>query len=465
MLSGLLLTACALPAWAAVPPAIKTVSHVHSAYSAHHAPDMLATLQLARQKGIAAVIFADDASATFEYGLRPLRNLIKKTVAFNSVLRAGPEVYLKNIASLRRRFPDMVIIPGVEAAPFYYWTGDPLKGLVMHNWNRHLSVAGLERAEDYRGLPVLGNPRAAVWRWSSLWPLALLALSLWAGRAGWRKAAWAWSAAGLIFIADAFPFHQPSWSPYDSTAGWKPYEALASYADRPDLLCFWNHPEASSWSTPQDVGLKVKAVTAPYPEALALVPQTDGFAALWEGHRTMTAPGGAWDQALRSYLKGARRKPPWAFGELDYGGASANGVGLDDVYMDVHASSRTMAGVLESLKKGRFESIAKDAGRTVELIEWSVSSAGACASSGETLPDASAPQVRIALAPVGAPALPATITLLRNGFVIFKETQTLPWSRTVPDDPEELKRFYYRLDVRFGPNGVLLSNPIFAQRP
>ena len=73
--------------------------------------------------------------------------------------------------------------------------------------------------------------------------------------------------------------------------------------------------------------------------------------------------------------------------------------------------------------------------------------------------------MRIALAPVGAPALPATITLLRNGFVIFKETQTLPWSRTVPDDPEELKRFYYRLDVRFGPNGVLLSNPIFAQRP
>ena len=41
---------------------IRTVAHVHTAYSAHQAPDMRATLQLASDSGIEAVIFADDAA-------------------------------------------------------------------------------------------------------------------------------------------------------------------------------------------------------------------------------------------------------------------------------------------------------------------------------------------------------------------------------------------------------------------
>ena len=63
---------------------------------------------------------------------------------------------------------------------------------------------------------------------------------------------------------------------------------------------------------------------------------------------------------------------------------------------------------------------------------------------------------------MGAPEIPATVSLIRNGLVIFNESVNLPFSRTIPDDPGGEKRLFYRLDVRIGANGALLSSPIFV---
>ena len=277
-------------AGAGEPAPIRTVAHVHSAYSGRKAPDMRLTLEIARQRGIEAVIFTDDAIADFEYGLWPLRRLIKAAVNRTSILRAGPSLYLEHVASLRKAFPQMIIIPGVEAAPFYYWSGSPLSSLMINDWNKHLSVAGLERPEDYEDLPVLGNRRLDRFAFGSLWPLLLLAGAALLGKARRRRSAAVAGAVGVLFLLNNFPFKTPAFSPYDPSAGWKPYEAVAAYADAKGFLCFWNHAEAPNWKTPYRLGPRVFTRTAPYPGCLQAVPQTDGFGALLEGDRSMTRP-------------------------------------------------------------------------------------------------------------------------------------------------------------------------------
>jgi hypothetical protein len=451
----------AVPAAAGMAP-IKTVSHVHSAYSGgHRAPDMRATLALAHSRGIEAVIFADDACTVFEYGLWPLRNLLRYRQNRLSVLHAGAALYLDNIAQLRAVFPDMLIVPGVEAAPYYYWTGTPWRGLTINGWNRHMSVAGLESPRDYERLPILGNNRGFALRPLSLWPLLLLlfASALYLERR--RRTALLLAVVGVIFLANEFPFRHPAFDQYASAAGWQPYEAVARYAKEKGALCFWNHPEASNWNE-RRLGWHVMAKTDPYPDCLQAVPQTDGFAALLEGDRTMTKPGRDWDQALLDYVQGRRDAPPWSFGELDYVGENRRGPTLTAVYMDVHASTRTVPALLQALKAGRFESISAQGPRALSLREWRVASDSASASSGETLHGAPRPAVHISLAAVGADDMTATVTLIRNGTVLFSERAALPFDRVFMDDPGGERRLFYRLEARFGANGALLSNPIFV---
>ncbi len=52
----------------------------------------------------------------------------------------------------------MILIPGTESAPFYYWTGNLFAGnLTANDHERRILTMGLERPEDYETLPVLHN--------------------------------------------------------------------------------------------------------------------------------------------------------------------------------------------------------------------------------------------------------------------------------------------------------------------
>ena len=62
-----------------------------------------------------------------EYGLPPFRNLIRKKVELNSINSGGADKFIQAIQEVRQKYPDMIIVPGSETAPFYYWTGSPLK--------------------------------------------------------------------------------------------------------------------------------------------------------------------------------------------------------------------------------------------------------------------------------------------------------------------------------------------------
>ncbi len=90
----------------------------------------------------------------------------------------GIQRFLDEIQAVQQRHPNLMIIPGVEVAPHYYWTGSLLQGnLTMHNAQRNLLVIGLEKAEDYARLPARGSADSFVWNWRSVingLPLLLL---------------------------------------------------------------------------------------------------------------------------------------------------------------------------------------------------------------------------------------------------------------------------------------------------
>ena len=102
------------------------------------------------------------------------------------MLEYGIERYLDEIAAAQSRHPKLIILPGVEVAPYYYWTGSLLgRTLTMHNAQRNLLVLGLTKPEDYRSLPVSGNPGSYTFDWRGAVngaPMLLVVPAVWLWR-------------------------------------------------------------------------------------------------------------------------------------------------------------------------------------------------------------------------------------------------------------------------------------------
>ena len=129
---------------------ISCVMHIHSTYSGGKNGKSIAEIvSEARSKGIDAVILSDKDIMNWEYGLWPLANLVKFSYSLPSVLSVGPQKYFNNVSAIEKAFPGMIVIPGVESAPFYYWKGNPFNGtLEMHGWHKHMLVFGMDKADD-----------------------------------------------------------------------------------------------------------------------------------------------------------------------------------------------------------------------------------------------------------------------------------------------------------------------------
>ena len=70
--------------------------------------------QTAKENNIAIVIPTDRDLMRWEYGLWPMRNLIKKKVEAKSIFQYGIRRYLKEIEELQNKFPEVIFIPGIE---------------------------------------------------------------------------------------------------------------------------------------------------------------------------------------------------------------------------------------------------------------------------------------------------------------------------------------------------------------
>ena len=132
--------------------------HVHSTASTGTLSlDALATR--AEQLGIDAILLTDNLSLRYEYGLRPFDSYIKISKSFHALVDYGLTRYLNDVTEAQARHPRVMLIPGLEVAPYYYWSGSLRSGdLTMHNAQRNLLAFGLTSAEQIEALPTAGNP-------------------------------------------------------------------------------------------------------------------------------------------------------------------------------------------------------------------------------------------------------------------------------------------------------------------
>ena len=377
-------------------PALKVSLHTHTTVSdGRHSIREVA--DIARESGVDAVFITDHSDMEWRYylGVRVRRP---------SVLAYGPARYVTEIEEVARENPDLILSHGIEASPFYYWTGWPFAPR-CHGYTKHLLVLGLRTAEDYERLPLITNERS---RFDQ--------------------------------------FHGPQ--------GIQPYQDLIDYVRERSGLVFWSHPEGAEpiyYAT-------AKMVREPYQQDLLSSTGYAGFGALAEGYAVTCQPGGYWDRALLEYCRGERDHPVWAIGESDFEGTETV---LHTPTTMVLAAERSPAAILEAVAAGRAYALSAPTTEALHLCEFTMADGNSCATLGDTLTTA-APAVNVRVN-VHCEGTLAKAAIVRNGEVL-REGQDACFE--LGDElPAEPSVSYYRLDVADEEGNQIVSNPVFVKRP
>jgi len=430
--------------------------------------DVTSLARLARERGFEVLFINDHDRMVMEYGVPPFRNIFKKKVERNSINRKGAENFLAAVKEASERYPDMILIPGSESVPFYYWKGSPLsKNLTAHDHEKRLLTIGMEKPEDYQSLPVIHNgfsnkyldrflPRTLLF-----FGAFILCLFLLKGKGFYRTCGIILSAVCLLAMIDAHPFRSSPFSQYDGNQGIAPYQLLIDHVNLKDGFTFWNYPETRSGV--RKLG-PVFLNTAPYPEVLAQSRNYTGFAAVYGDTITATEPGNQWDRVLLEYCRGERKRPVWGIATADFHEDGGAGQKLGDFPTVFLVRRKTKADILSALKAGRMYASRANYPQQILLKDFSVSAglSGDKATLGEEIVLNSHPKIHIFLAFKEPVEQQVNIRLIRSGKLIETFTGKLPMEIDYEDKysrPGE--KIYYRMDMTG--HGVLVSNPIFVK--
>jgi hypothetical protein len=452
--------------------------HVHSTASTGELT-IEALAERAEQLGLDVLILTDNFSLRYEYGLWPLPGLLKHRVSFPSVLEYGIERYLDEIAAAQSRHSKLIILPGVEVAPYYYWTGSLLgRTLTMHNAQRNLLVLGLTKPDDYRSLPVSGNPGSYKFDWRGAVngaPMLLVLPAVWLWRpfrrSGEQRSSRRTGASILIvlavvLVANAWPLSQPAFSSYDDRLGYRPYQALIDDVRDKGGLVFWSMTEARDFHEYVAGPLGTVTIkTEPHPESLLMTTGYTGFGGLYQDGRTIVKPGDLWDRLLQLPTN-EQRPVPVLIGELAFHGLSDAGKDLNRLMTVLSVKERTVAGVLGALRSGHAYAVGDgDHHVQLRLDEFRVLCQGGTksASVGDRLDPVGARDlmVRLSVTASDRGGHPVKVRVIRSGQVVAQLAGETPFRVDWPDatvPPEE--RMTYRVEI----TGIaeLLSNPIFV---
>ena len=453
---------------------VPLVMHVQSTYSDDGVLSIDEIADIAARNGIKAVVVTDHDIMECEYGLPPLNKIIKKKIVRCSVLQAGPQKYLDAIAAANTKHPGVVLIPGVESTPFYYWTGSALKnGLTFNDWHKHMLVAGLYTAEQYRKLPVLGNERdAGKINYSFIWPLLAAITGIFIALSGPRAPGLVIFGAGVLFFLNSFPFFALPYDQYHGPQGEKPYQSLIDYVNNtaPETgMVFWAHPESPNFDSPQPVG-PVLAKTGMYPESLYNTYNYTGFGYFQEGYRVAGKPGGVWDRVLTDFCKGKRNSPIWAVSELDY-----RKEGYLNTYIDSFKNILLMdekdelnpKNIIRTLKAGRFYLGVKPR-NTYELVldRFEVRQGAVSASMGKNiilLGDDYNFEARFSAS--DGKRYPVNVRVIIDGKVFSESAADTPAGISIPGSALNGNgKSYCRIEINARNNSSIVSNPIFFER-
>jgi hypothetical protein len=480
-LIGLALTlACAAPA--AAREQLPAVLHVHSTLSTGNMSlDELATT--AQADGVVALFLTENYLTHVEYGLPGFRALTRVSYDDNAVF-PRLEDYFQQVAELRRRFPKMLIVPGVEVIPHYYWVESPLSlELRLQDTQKNLLIFGLD-PPALRTLSISGNPGHRVFTPRVLFDLVpallilpgLIVLSrprVLRRRLGTavivvRQRRWLAGgllvAIGLVAIVRAFPFttdRYPPWADY----GLDPHQTLIDEVQGHGGAIIWSFPEAPDAGEKAFGAVKVIWKTEPYPDDLLRTSNYTAFGAVYEQTIRVTRPGGQWDSVLNQYVKGERARPAWGLGEAGYHG-KRTGKKLTTIQTVLSVDQRTEAAAIDALKRGRHYSVRRSDTLTLALPDFGITVSGATAGMGDVLavPAGTPLEVHATVEAVGGASQGVRVTLVKNGEVAGVWTGNTPY-RVLHKDVAGAARAYYRLDARVSPGEYLVSNPIFVAPP
>jgi hypothetical protein len=447
---------------------VPVVMHVHSTWSGDGAMTLPQIAEQAAARGIAAVILGDHALMEVTYGLPPFSRLIKKTRCEASVLQGNPATYIEEITAVNARYPTTLLIPGVEVAAHYFWTGSLLRNnLTVNNWHKHLLAAGIYSADVLRHMPQAGNCQArGSFRCLLLWPLLLclsgLAVVL---RKKYRVYGVLLLAAGSAGLVNNWPYCTlPAAA---GAADTRPYQAVIDYVrhQAPETgIVFWNHPDAPNYDPPVRQGL-ISLSTPRYGRALIDTTDYTGFAYFQEGEKETGKPGGAWDTVLSAYCAGTRTHPVWAAAELDYRTEGHLGTYIDSYQNMVllpDGAVRSPQSLLVAMKNGRFYALKKPADKPALLVdEFCAATRAGRAQAGERVPADGMTTITISLRMADQSTAPVTCTVISNAAVIATRTAATPATLTLRF-PQPARSTYYRIEATTPSGAKTITNPLFV---
>ena len=446
------------------------VIHVHSTFSSGKY-SIGELVSRAENKGLEVLLLTDTYQAVMEYGLFPFQNLIKKREERRSVMKAGPEKYLAEIERFNRQQQSVIIIPGVESSPFYYWTGNPFgKGLTAHDFHKDMLIVGMSNPDDYYSLPSLHGSMSTRYVMDLL-PgflifLAAFILSIYLvyQKGLLRIGGIVVAIISLALMINHHPFKSSRFDSHHGEQGAAPHQDTIDIAHSRGGLTFWAHPESNRYKNGFQVG-PVKMMTAPYAEALVTTQNYTGFAALYGDTTTATKPGRHWDRVLLQFCNGERARPVWGIAGSDFK-EEKNGHGMDDFLTVFLVKNRDAGDVLKSLERGRVYAVRKSGEFRLSLNEFRIADevSRRKAIMGEELRSDGQPIVEGKISATDGGRYGVSVMINRGGVIVWSFEGQTPLKFRFVDHEQWSGKTFYRLDVSGKKAGKLLSNPIFVER-
>jgi hypothetical protein len=430
-------------------------------------------IKLAKKRGIDVLFINDHDRKVLEYGIRPFQNILKKKVEEPSINKRGAKNYLNMIEAASKKHQDLILIPGAESAPFYYWRGSYFKkNLTVCDWERHLLIIGLDEPKDYKELPILHNGYSTKYILSSISAgffllLALLILGLfmikWKGII--RYSGITISVFALLLLINNHLFKSSLYSQYQGYQEISPYQLLIDYVNSRGGMVFWNHPETKSGRG--KLG-PIFRDTPPYPQVLLESTNYTGFASLYGDVTTITKPGNIWDKVLTEYCSGQRANPVWGISSADFHKEGGAGEKLGNFTTFFLVKSKSKKEILDALREGRMYACRGYVpSPKLVLDDFSISDSKTSqkAVMGEEILSKGYPSINISISTTDPEeGNSVTVRLIRSGNLLETFSAETPLSINFKDDFLEAgKRIYYRLDAVDTRGRKLVSNPIFMK--
>lgn len=378
------------------------------------------------------------------------------------------------------------MIAGIESAPFYYWQGSPFgDNFTLKDWHKHILVIGLERAQDYQNLPVVGNkPGLALpFRFQNifylLWPILILVAGFlffrkrqfsykdWHGRQlgpysrNWRVLGIFLIIVSLLFLGNNYPFCDFKFDQYRVNAGVAPYQNFINYVHQHGGLTFWAHPEAAYIETRG----RVKIETREYSADLLKAYDYTGVAVFYEGYEKIGHPGGIWDETLKEYCRGQRKSPVWAIAGLSFDASGNLSEYMQDVRTVCLIPKLDKAEVLKALGNGKVYVIRGSLSSQFVLDKFIIRDtlSGIEKGMGEEVALKQKPQLEICGHFLKAGNESCKIKLIKNGVIVETFETSSPFDITYQDESDQKQaKIYYRIEIES--KGLLLvTNPIFVK--